>query len=169
MKRLLISGLFALSFAAQAQAANITRDQLRLMSQDQLDETYLNAPVGNIPDGQSDGTAVFFADDPLINEPTQWLALFAWQGKVFDRDDGVLVNRVFGFRAIKANVYYGESLMDGGESIIIDYHDTSLLCRQVRDEIRQVSPTIYLGRAYLRTLLGDYMAINFILEFPEAQ
>jgi hypothetical protein len=170
MKRLLLGSLFLVAMPVTAMAneeAVLTVDQLRVMAQEQLDDLYMNAPAGNIPDGQSAGTAVFFPGS-LINDPTQMLAALVWQGKVFDRDDGVLVNRVFGFNAIKAEVFMGESLLDGGESIIIDYHDTSLLAKPVRDEIRQVAPTIYLGRAYIRTLLGDFMAVNFILEFPEA-
>jgi hypothetical protein len=72
---------------------------------------------------------------------------------------------VFGFRAIKAELYKGPSLLDGRESNIIDYSRTSLLAHAVRDEIREVAPNLYLGRAYLRTLLGDFMVVNFVLEF----
>lgn len=172
MKRFMLAGLVAFATSATAFAnadlAPLSVDQIRLMSQEQLDDTYLNATPGVIPDGESNGKAVFFPDSSIFNEPTQLLAALIWQGKVFDTDDGVLVNKVFGFRAIKAEVYYGESLLDGNESVIIDYSKTSILAHNVRDEIRLVSPNIYLGRAYIRTLFGDFMAINFILEFPEA-
>lgn len=70
-----------------------------------------------------------------------------WQGKVF-RDDGTMINRVFGAgRAIPADVYVGESLTDGGPALILDY-SRSKLWPEVRDEIREVSPGLYLGVMY---------------------
>jgi hypothetical protein len=128
----------------------------------------MNAQPGEMPNGESNGTAVFFPDS-LINTPTQLLASLVWQGKIFDTDENVLVNKVFGFKAIKAQIYFGNSLLDGQESIIIDYSHTSLLARRIRDEIREVAPGLYLGRAYLRTLVGDFMVVNFILDFTEQQ
>jgi hypothetical protein len=68
----------------------------------------------------------------------------AWQGKEF-RDDGTMINRVFGFgRAIPANVYRGDSLLDGQPSLILDYSN-SRLWPDVRDEVREVEPGLYLG------------------------
>jgi hypothetical protein len=156
--------LACLTVTAASTAFGVTADDLRVMSQPELDAIYLAADAGEMPDGESDGTAVFFAGS-IINTPTQLLAALIWQGKVFDTDDGILVNKVFGFRAIKAELYKGPSLLDGRESNIIDYSRTSLLAHAVRDEIREVAPNLYLGRAYLRTLLGDFMVVNFVLEF----
>lgn len=171
MKRFAMALVLSLASTTAALADNfagqVTVDQLRLMTQDQLDDVYLAAPAGDIPDGESAGTAVFFPGRGLLNQPTQLLASLIWQGKVFDTDEGILVNKVFGFKAIKAEVFYGESLLDGGDSIIIDYHRTSILANAVRDEIRQLGPNLYLGRAYIRTLLADFMVVNFILQFPE--
>ena len=147
---------------------DITIDELETMSQGELDTTYLEAKAGPIPHGVSEGTARFFPDS-LLDGATQQLAYFFWQGKVFDAEDGYLINRVAGFRAVVAELYHGESLLDGEESVIIDYSNTSILFGAVRDEIRQISPTIYLGRAYVATPLGYYMAVNFILEFDEPQ
>jgi hypothetical protein len=168
MKRLGLAVLVAASLpfaaVAKAQGDTVSVDSLRNMTQAQLDETYVNAEPGPMPDGDSQGTAVFFPGS-ILNTPTQLLTALVWQGKVFDAQDGVLVNKVFGFRLVKAKVYMGESLFDGKPSIIIDYSQTSTLAHMVRDEIREVAPGIYLGRAYIRSLLGDYMAVNFILNF----
>jgi hypothetical protein len=152
----------ASSFASDFES--ITVDELRVMRQGDLDATYQSAEAGPLPDGDSKGTAVFFPGS-IINTPTQLLAALFWQGKVFDTDDGILVNKVVGFKAIKAEVFYGESLFDGGESIIIDYSRTSIVANRIRDEIRMVAPGIYLGRAYMRTLLADIMVVNFVLDF----
>lgn len=151
-------------FSPCSFAAPVTVAEMRSMSQSELDQVYAEASTGTMPDGESQGTAVFFPGS-LINVPAQYLASIFWQGKVFDTEDGVLVNKVFGFKAIKAELYFGESLFDGGDSIIIDYANTSILAHPIRDEIREVSPGVYLGRAYARTWIGDFMVVNFILNF----
>lgn len=160
----LLMPVTAFANSQQAQTEDLSVADLRTMDQSDLDATYLAATPGPMPDGDSQGTAVFFPGS-IINTPTQLLAALFWQGKVFDTDDGILVNKVVGFKAIKAKIYYGKSLFDGGQSIIIDYSKTSLLAHNIRDEIRQVAPGIYLGRAYLRTLLLDVMVVNFVLDF----
>lgn len=170
MKRMMqvLALVASLPFAQIARADDsdqiYTVESLRAMSQSNLNSVYLQKTAGAMPDGESNGTAVFFAGS-IIAEPVTQLAAMIWQGKVFDTADGVLVNKVFGFQAIKAKVFYGRSLLDGKQSIIIDYHDTSILAHRIRDEIRQVGPNLYLGRAYWRGFLGDYMIVNFILDF----
>ncbi len=155
---------------ALADESLLTVEVLRDMTQTELNQTYLNASreIGAVPDGESNGTAVFFAGS-TINTPTQLLAGLVWQGKVFDTEngEGVLENKVFGFNAIKAEVFYGPSLFDGQRAIIIDYSRTSIVAGRIRDEIRQVAPGLYLGRAYLRGLLLDHMIVNFILDFND--
>ena len=47
-----------------------------------------------------------------------------WQGKIFKEDGTGAVNRFFGVRMIKAEVYPGESWLDGGSSLILDYQNT---------------------------------------------
>ncbi len=71
-----------------------------------------------------------------------------WHGKVFDPCDGTLINQWAGVKAIKARVGYGPSLLDGRPSIIMDYSDTSRVWADVRDEVREVAPGVYLGRMY---------------------
>jgi hypothetical protein len=64
---------------------------------------------------------------------------------VFD-DAGVgLVNQWLGVRAVRASVGYGPSWLDGGPSIVVDYAATSRVWRDVRDEVREVAPGLYLG------------------------
>lgn len=172
MRRFLIAVSATVALLASGSAfANddITVDQIAEMTQAELDDLYLEAKRGVIPNGVSQGTAMFFPDS-FIDPYVQSLAYYMWQGKVFDVENGLLINRVAGVRAVVAELYYGESLLDGEESVIIDYSNTSILFGNIRDEIRQVSPTIYLGRAYAYIpLLGYYMAVNFVLEFDEPQ
>ena len=46
-------------------------------------------------------------------------------------------------------MYYGPSWLDGKQSIILDYSkDSPAPFSVIRDEIRQIGPTQYLGRVY---------------------
>ena len=66
-----------------------------------------------------------------------------------------------GLNAIVATVYKGPSWFDNKECIVLDYSETSLVARRIRDEIRAISPKFYLGRVYWdKTPL-----IHFALEF----
>ena len=91
------------------------------------------------------------------------VSLFAWQGKVFDAKRGVLRNKIlpFGLNAIVATVYKDPSWIDQRECIVIDYSDTSLVAKWVRDEIRMISPGFYLGKVYW----DRKPLIHFALEF----
>ena len=168
IKSLALVCMLPFAGSAFADESTVTVESLRAMSQTELNSAYLNvsAVPGEVPNGDSQGTAVFFPGS-ILNTPTQMLAGLAWQGKVFDTENGsgVLNNKVFGFNAIKAEVFYGPSLFDGKRAIIIDYSRTSIVAGRIRDEIRQVAPKLYLGRAYLRGILLDHMIVNFILDF----
>jgi hypothetical protein len=123
-------------------------------SREELDEVYRNAGPGEIPAGDTQGTAIL-AGSIFANLVAGSARLLAWQGKVFDlfsadRQAGVLVNKVtpFGLRLIVAKVYLGPSWLDEKETIIIDYSKTSLLAKVIRDEIREVEPGVYLGKVW---------------------
>jgi hypothetical protein len=123
-------------------------------SREELDEVYRNAGPGEIPAGDTQGTAIL-AGSIFANLVAGSARLLAWQGKVFDlfsadRQAGVLVNKVtpFGLRLIVAKVYLGTSWLDEKETIIIDYSKTSLLAKVIRDEIREVEPGVYLGKVW---------------------
>src|SRR5437762_8456627 len=137
--------------------------QLRGMSQAQLDELFTNSPPGDIPDGEAKGTAIIAPGTAYSREIADFISHFAWQGKVFDAKKGHLKNRIlpFGLNAIIAKVYKGPSWLDNKECIVLDYSETSLVAHWVRDEIREVAPHIYLGKVYL----GKKRLIDFALEF----
>jgi hypothetical protein len=89
----------------------------------------------------------------------------AWKGKVFDADRGELRNEIspLGVRAIRAKVYKAPSWFDGKDCIVLDYSHTSFVARRIRDEIREVSPGVFLGIVYW----GRAKLINFALTFQE--
>jgi hypothetical protein len=141
----------------------VTLNDLTGMSQAELDDLFRRSPLGDIPDGDADGTAIV-APGTELEQPILWFARWlAWQGKVFDRPRGQLVNKVgpFGAHLFKAWVYIAPSWFDGEPAIILDYSKASLLARKVRDEIREVSPGTYLGIVFY----GQVKTINFVLQF----
>jgi hypothetical protein len=137
--------------------------QLLGMSQSQLDELFKKSPTGEIPDGEGKGTAIVAPGTNYTQDLAQFISFFAWQGKVFDAKNGVLRNKILplGLNAIVAKVYKGESWLDGKECIVLDYSETSLVARWIRDEIRQIGPKMYLGKVYW----DKKRLIDFALEF----
>jgi hypothetical protein len=137
--------------------------KLLTMTQPELDALFTNSPVGDIPDGEADGTAIVAPGTHFSPTIAKFVSLFAWQGKVFDAKKGLLKNRIlpFGLNAIIAKVYKGPSWLDGKECIVLDYSDTSFLAHWVRDEIRQIGPGLYLGKVYW----GKKRLIDFALKF----
>jgi hypothetical protein len=133
------------------------------MTQAELDRLYKNAPVGAIPNGDAKGAVISVLGFPTGEIIASTIELIVWQGKVFNRDRGILVNKVtpFGLELVEARVYRGKSWLCEGESIILDYSRTSFIAQQIRDEIREVAPGIYLGNTYW----GQERVLNFTLEF----
>lgn len=144
----------------------ISLEQLIHMNQEQLDALYAESFAGEIPDGATDGRAMFFPNS-FFNAPIASIAHVFWQGKTFDKQNNTLLNRVLGMHIIKAKLYKAESWLDGKESIIIDYQTTSLVFGWIRDEIRQINPGLYLGRAYARTKSKQCLVVNFALQLQE--
>jgi hypothetical protein len=143
----------------------VTLNDLTGMSQAELDDLFRRSPMGDIPDGDAEGTAIV-APGTELERPILWFARWlAWQGKVVDRPRGQLVNKVgpFGVHLFKAWVYIAPSWFDGQPAIILDYSKASLLARKVRDEIREVSPGTYLGIVFY----GQAKTINFVLQFAK--
>ncbi len=140
--------------------------QLLAMSQQQLDELFTNSPAGQIPSGEGNGTAIIASGTPFSAEIASLINIFVWQGKTFDAAHGTLTNHIsaFGLNAIVAEVYKDASWFDNKECIVLDYSKTSLVAKHIRDEIRQLSPGVYLGIVYW----DKTRTIHFSLEFPQS-
>lgn len=123
-------------------------------SRKELDDIYKNAMPGDIPSGDTRGTAIL-TGSMLSKSVAAFARLFAWQGKVFDLfspdgQAGILVNKItpFSLTFIVAKVYRDKSWLDGKETIVIDYSNTSFFAKVIRDEIRQIEPGVYLGKVW---------------------
>jgi hypothetical protein len=126
------------------------------LSREELDEIYRSAEPGETPRGDTRGTAIL-AGSLFSQFIAAFARLFAWQGKVFhlfaaDGQAGILVNKItpFSLTFIVAEVYREKSWLDGKETIVIDYSNTSFFAKVVRDEIREVEPGVYLGKVWWR-------------------
>src|ERR1700751_4281274 len=124
--------------------------QLLQMSGVQLDQLFSASPAGDIPDGPAKGTAIIAPGTKFSHDIAEMVNLFAWQGKTFDAERGLLRNRILpiGLNAIVASVYKGPSWFDNQECVVLDYSQTSLVAHWIRDEIRSIGPNFYLGRVY---------------------
>jgi hypothetical protein len=140
-------------------------EKLMQMSQKELDDLFSSVPAGDLPDGEAEGTAIVAPGTTFSPLIARFINSFAWQGKVFDREKGVLRNKIlpFGLNAILAKVYKDKSWLDGKECIVLDYSDTSLVAQWIRDEIRAIGPGVYLGKVYW----DETRLIDFVLEFEK--
>ncbi|MDD5199343.1 MAG: hypothetical protein PHC88_06020 [Terrimicrobiaceae bacterium] len=149
----------------------MTIAELKKMSQKELDDLFRAKPAGPIPDGEAKGTALVLPGTPVTNLIADLVRLKVWKGKVFERDKndpnkGILHNKILplGHLAIEANVYKDKSWLDGAECVVLDYSETSLIAKKVRDEIREIEPGFYLGKVYW----GKKRTIDFALEFQRS-
>ena len=150
--------------SAQPPGPDVTPSRLVRMSQRELDALFRRSTAGPIPTGAGDGTAVFALGGGLPKLIAA-VAPLAWRGKVFDADGTALRNRIgpLGLLAIRAEVRYGNSLLDGRRAIVLDY-SRDPLAFFIRDEMREVAPHLYLGIVYL----NRRTTVNFALDFKAA-
>jgi hypothetical protein len=98
----------------------MTADDLLKMSKEDLDELFSKSPSGDIPEGETEGTAIIASGTIFSKAIAKVVNCFAWQGKVFKRDKkdptrATLRNKLtaLGFEAIIAQIYKDKSLYDG--------------------------------------------------------
>jgi hypothetical protein len=120
------------------------------MSQTELDDMFTRANTGPIPVGNTNGTAIFKPGTPIATLAWAFVKALVWRGKVFSPATQDLKNKLtpFSILGIRANVYLGQSWLDGKGVIVIDYSKTSFVARKIRDEIREVAPGVYLGKVW---------------------
>jgi hypothetical protein len=143
-------------------APSLTLKGLVRMDRCELEALYRQAEPGPVPCGATSGRAIMNPGSRLT-VPASQVTRLLWQGKVF-RDDGIMINRVFGIRAVKARIYAGESWLDGRPAIVLDYCGMSRLFPNVRDEMREVEPGLYVGITYFRRDEGPKLATFFAID-----
>lgn len=137
--------------------------KLLTMTESELVDLFMSVEAGPIPNGEGEGTVIVAPDTPFTPEIAQFINIFAWQGKIFDAQKMVLVNKitVFGLDAILARIIREPSWVDGQECIVLDYSQTSFVAHWVRDEIRLISPGLYLGRVFWKKTHLIFFTLQF--------
>jgi hypothetical protein len=131
--------------------STVDEDALLRMGNTDLDELFRSSDAGPIPDGDMRGTEFVFPGTAVAAPLAKVLYVVAWQGKVVDRRHGMLLNKItpLRLRLIAAKVSHAASWVDGQDCVLLDYSHTSLVAKMVRDELREVSPGLYLGVIWL--------------------
>jgi hypothetical protein len=130
-----------------SRESTVDEGDLLRMSNTDLDELFRSSGAGPIPDGDMRGTVLAFPGTAVATPLAKALYVVAWQGKVVDRRHGMLRNKItpLRLRLIAAKVSHAASWVDGQDCVLLDYSHTSLVAKMVRDEVREVSPGLYLG------------------------
>ena len=150
--------------ASAAEPLPLTMKQLATLSDCELEQIYRASAAAAMPSGYLKGLPIY-PQSKLSGVRSKTTSLL-WHGKHFDAETGTLINQWCGIKAIKARVYPGESWLDGKPSLIMDYEGSSLVWNDVRDELREVAPGLYLGAMYLRRPSGPKFKMWFVLEGP---
>lgn len=134
---------------------------------------FQRSSAGEVPRGRGRGTLIIFAGTRAAKRAAAVFGTVAWRGKVFRPESGDAKNLVsiFAIPVIRARVYRQESWLDGQECTVLDYAPTSRVAGWVRDEMREVSPGLYLGLVYgVGRVFGGRkpLALSFVLSFPAA-
>lgn len=151
--------------ASSSRSSMHTLDTLAQRTSDELDALYRAATVSqtmHAADGALVGRmlAVRGVPGPIANPLRRWAASrsFVWEGKTFSASSdtkGVGHNRVFIPNVFgRQNLFpfdtlFGPSAIDGKPTLILDY-DLDVnpgYIRHIHDEIREVSPGLFLGPA----------------------
>jgi hypothetical protein len=159
----LLALLYGFASAGGAAEPVYRMEDLVHLSWADLDCIYRQAEPGGIPHGFAQGRVVY-CPDAFLAGPKSGLTHVLWRGKYFCPEEGTLVNQWSGIRAIHATVSPGPSWLDGKPDIILDYSATSRIWSDVRDEMREISPGIYLGAMYLRRCPEPRLKLYFVLK-----
>lgn len=143
----------------------LTLEQLASMSWCELEQIYRQANPGAVPTGYTRGRTIYCPGAFLTPARTK-MTKAIWHGKLFLPEESALVNRwCLGLHAVRAKVCYGPGWLDGNPSILMDYRGVSrVIWKDVRDEIREVAPGVYLGIMYRCKSGQPRMKMFFALE-----
>lgn len=162
----------------QTESPRLTLSDLEALPSQKLAQLYARAKAGHIAtlSGNPQGRmlAVRGMDRGSVFSTVRTLARatwFPWGGKSFSGGgaQGRGVNRIhLGGRhqLFHFATHVGKSAVDGDDAIILDYDlpDNPALIRAIHDEVREVSPGLFLGPAMWKTADGPVHVLWFALD-----
>lgn len=140
---------FAAVLSRADTAACLTMKDLQQMSECELAALYASSDVGTPFSGPMDGKILLITDAkcPKLRAKFQNIA---WKGKNA-QPDGTFVNRwVGGIEKIGSRYEIAPSWIDGKPAIVVEYPSDTKLLWNMRDEVRQVAPGLYMGPIFDR-------------------
>lgn len=160
---------------------NLDLTALRRMKYDELDRLYrAGRKPSSISDLDGDAIGAMLAwRTPQTGPLAWWLrtfgesSVFAWKGKSFQSagsQNGEGINRVVFFgkrRWFQFATRFDPSFVDGEPTFVLDYAagNNPPLIRSIVDEVREVSPKLYLGAAALIVSGEPRPVLFFALSF----
>lgn len=165
------------------ESSRLTLDQLAASSSETLAQLYSQGSVPaslKVLDGAPKGRmlAVRLIEKSPLADPIQRFAasaFFVWDGKSFQSKGaktGTGINRVsvpgiLGSQNLfPFDTLIGASAVDGNPTVILDYDKPANppYIRKIHDEIREVSPGLYLGPAMWKADTGPVHVLWFALD-----
>jgi hypothetical protein len=144
MKPLL--ALFAAAMFATPSFAGPPGPELRKATPCCWETLFRQGDIGCGPCGATRGT-VLYVDGKLPRVKARVQGAI-WKGKTF-HGDGTFTNRwLGGIQAISAGVCEEPSWLDGAPCLVMQYAPDAPVFGNVRDELRQIAPGVWLGRSY---------------------
>ena len=142
MKPLLATAILSLTVAASAVAAP---PDLRGGTPAEWEAAFGQGAVSD-PLGLTRSTVLY--TDGRLPRVKATLQGAVWKGKLFP-GDGTFTNLwVGGVRAGHADTAVEPSWLDGQPVLAVHYPPTALVFSRTRDELREVSPGVWLGRSF---------------------
>ena len=130
----------------RAAGALYTVCDLKRMNPCELERLFASAGPGRMPSGWMPGELLVLTDFPMPRV-TEALARRYWQGKEI-QPDGSFINQFRYRQRFASRAVIGPSFYDGKPAIVMAYPPGTPFFQNVRDEFREVSPGLYLGRIY---------------------
>ena len=135
-------------------------DSLKRLNREQLESLYSQGELGELPVGFVKGEVLVLTEMalPRANRNTTKLI---WRGKHFN-DEGAFMNQFTGFRAVHSRAYVDNSFFDNKPSHILEYPTNIPFFGNMRDELRQVGPDLYLSVVFERSPPNKFLSLIHI-------
>jgi len=162
--------------ARHRDAPELRLDDLLALEPAALERLYIQARVPALDALQGDLRGRMLA---VTVVPPGWSAAarlwagsdaFPWRGKSFaplGRDEGRGINRVFSdrLRLFAFETSIAPSRAGDFDAFQLDYDlpENPFFIRRIKDEIRELSPRLYLGQAYWHAASADHLVLYFAL------
>jgi hypothetical protein len=137
-----------------------TASDLKQMARCELETLFASAGPGQMPSGWVPGELLVLTDFPMPRV-SEALARRYWQGKEFE-PDGSFVNQFRYRQRFPSKAVIGPSLYDGKPAIVMAYPPSTPFFRNIRDEFREVSPGLYLGRIYSTSKGSRFLGFMYL-------